>query len=79
MDPLPVLVDEFQRPTQIDEVEFKQHQDRLKKELYQEVGIVGRGVEGVGWDRTQHDDGKPRPHGETGEHGDSGEEWDVLS
>jgi len=79
MDPLPVLVDEFQGPGEVYEEEFRRHQERLKEELYQEVGVVGKGMEGVGWDRTQHDDGKPRPHGETGEHGDSGKEWDVLS
>ncbi len=63
MDPLPVLVDEFQRPTQIDEVEFKQHQDRLKKELYQEVGIVDERA------------GREKTSGHTQM---AGEEYDVL-
>ncbi len=39
MDPLPIMVDEFQRPTQIDEVDFAEHQKRLKADLYEDAGI----------------------------------------
>lgn len=63
MDPLPVLVDEFQGPGEVYEEEFRRHQDRLKKELYQEADIVDKGV---GWEKTSE---RSRM---------VGEEYDVL-
>ena len=79
MDPLPVRVREFREPERVDEFDFAEHQKRLKADLYKKAGVDGRGIEGVGRTRTQHDDkGEPRPPGEPGDDGDIGEEWDVL-
>ncbi|MCH7574799.1 MAG: ATP-binding protein [Candidatus Marinimicrobia bacterium] len=70
MDPFPIRVHEFREAERVDEVDFEEHQKRLKADLYEEAGVDGRGVEGVGWDRSL--DGKAQ------EPEDAGEEWDVL-